>query len=267
LFAALTDQGKLPNTVLLDSAEPSSHQSQHSLLVVSAAVSFTCYESRVEVAALNSNGQSVIPFLKNELSAFSPRDAPRGFTLEFTPCNAEKAKETHAASPLSVLRTVIGRLKMETANHPESVLLIGLFAYDLVAQFEALPKAISGQNTPGDEIPDFRFVLADQCVAIDHLKRHAEVIVSVLGGANAESNYFSALDAVTRIADVVGSVATAEAEWDFRQSRPANWPTLWSMRMMRSSRPLSKSCKNTSLPEMCFRSFPRELFRLPASTR
>ncbi len=208
LFAALTDQGKLPDTILLDSAEPSSHQSQQSLLVVSAAVRFTCCGSRVDVSALNSNGQSAIPFLKKEFQSFTPRDAPQGFTLEFTPGNTEDSeqKRLHAPSPLSVLRTVIGRLKPETANHPASVLLVGLFAYDLVAQFESLPKTNSGKKTPGDDVPDFRFVLADQIVVIDHQNRHAEAVVNILGGAHAESNYYSALDAVTRIAEVAARV-------------------------------------------------------------
>ena len=111
-------------------------------------------------------------------------------------------KRLHAFSPLSVLRTVAGRFQPETANHPEAVLLVGLFAYDLVAHFESLPKPIPGKKNPGDDVPDFYFVLADQIVVIDHLKGHAEAIVNVFGGPHAEANYFSALDAVTRVTDV-----------------------------------------------------------------
>lgn len=209
LFAALTRDGKTTNTVLLESAEPTSRRTQKSLLVVSSAVSFTCRGSAVEVEPLNSNGQSIIPYLRQSLQSLAPRDTPRGFRIEFKPLVDEESEERrlHADSPFSVLRAVIGQLKPETENHSESVLLVGLFAYDLVAHFERLPDPIPGWSGPGDDVPDFRFLLADQIVVIDHLKGHAEVLVNVFGGSNAEANYFSALDAVSRIARTAGQLS------------------------------------------------------------
>ncbi len=208
LFAALTANGQTPNTVLLESAEATSRKTQRSLLVTSAALSFTCRQNRVEVTALNSNGSSLLPRLRKALAAFFLRETADGFDLEFDRASdqASEDERLHAPSPLSVLRAVVAQLTPETANLPEAVVLIGVFAYDLVAQFESLPEPNPAKSGPGADVPDFLFLLADQIVVIDHLKQHAEAIVNVFGGPNADSNYYSALNAVSHIAEVASKL-------------------------------------------------------------
>jgi anthranilate synthase component 1 len=65
-------------------------------------------------------------------------------------------------------------------------------------------------------VPDYLFLLADQMIVIDHLKQHAEAIVNVFGGSQADANYYSALHAVSHIAEVAQrSNRDGDAEFHF----------------------------------------------------
>lgn len=203
LFRALCDNGRRPHCVLLESAEPTSRQTQKSLLVVSSALSVVCRGESVRLQALNSNGRSLLPFLMQKLSVFAPVAGENEIVLRVPSASGEgsDAERLQAPSCLSVLRTIARDLQAETANIPESVFLTGLFAYDLVGQFEVLPAAAD------HELPDYAFALADQLIVIDHLKQHAQVVVNVFGGAQANANYYSALDTVTRIHETARALA------------------------------------------------------------
>ncbi len=222
LFAVLTNNGQNPNTVLLESAEPSSRKTQRSLLVTSAALRVTCRGGLVEIVALNSNGQSLLPFLRSTTAQFHHRDKLDGFELVFARASDELSDDErlHAPSPLSVLRSIATRIQLEAASLPEAILLVGVFAYDLVAQFESLPESTDSATSPGNDVPDYEFLLADQMIVIDHLKQHAEAIVNVFGGQNADSNYYSALNAISKITETAQQLAIQpKAELAFPHSR------------------------------------------------
>lgn len=198
LFRALTDNGERTHTALLESAEPGSRQAQKSLLVLSSALSITCRGQSVCVVALSRNGEGLLPFLAARLAIFEPVLFPRELRLSVPRVEdaVDEQARLWAPSSLSILREIAGCLHAETPRLPEAVFLAGLFAYDLVAQFETLPDA-NGSS----DFPDYAFVLAEQLIVIDHLKQHAQVVVNVFGNGDDAANFYSAQEAVKRIAD------------------------------------------------------------------
>lgn len=196
LFRRLSDNGRRPYTLLLESAEPTSRQTQHSLLISSSALSIVARGRHVRISAHNQNGAGLLPYLRTQLSALSPVEREGGLEFEFSACpaNLNETERLKFPSPLSVLREIAKALRPEADAPAEAVFLSGVFAYDLVAQYEALPEA-----KPGNEFPDFSFVLADELIVIDHLREQARIIVNVFGGVNAEQSYDSALVRIDRL--------------------------------------------------------------------
>ncbi|MDR2173453.1 MAG: anthranilate synthase component 1 [Burkholderiales bacterium] len=169
LFAWLTDDGRRPHTILLESAEPSSRKTQKSLLVVSSALSIECRGADVVLTALNAQGEVLLPILEEHFERFFPRFEEKVLRLRVPVYGAEGEKTSdrerlQAESSLTVLRELTALLRAALPSMPEAVFLAGVFAYDLVDQFEPLPE-----TTASNGFPDYLFYLADQMIVFDHL--------------------------------------------------------------------------------------------------
>lgn len=208
LFDALTSGGSTPHTILLESAEPTSRQTQRSLLAVSSALEVECRGTNVRVRALNSNGRSLLPALQQELARFSPqrKDDALEMEIETLRDDWDEVRRLHADSPLSVLRSLLKILEPEDPQTADAIYLFGLFAYDLVEQFEPLPNPTTRATGPDQMVPDFRFLLADQLIVWDHLRQHQEAVVHVFPGEHFTANYYSGLDRIAHIADTAGRI-------------------------------------------------------------
>jgi len=176
LFARLTDDGQRPHTVLLESAEPSSRKTQKSLLVASSALSIECYGAEVALTALNARGKTLLPGLKAHFDRFYPRLEKDVLQLRVPvrkpeDGTASEQDRLQADSSLSVLRELAALLREALPSMPEAVYLVGMFAYDLVDQFEPLPEA-----TAGKRFPDYLFYLADRMIVIDHLTSSGHIL-------------------------------------------------------------------------------------------
>jgi anthranilate synthase component 1 len=198
LFAQLCDNGRKPHTVLLESAEPTSRQTQRSLLVLSSALQILCRGELVTVRALNSNGRSLLPYLYVQMAGLSVHNAGDHLLITVPRAGGEGNEQERLMAPssLEVLRRIARSLRPEMDGAPEAVFLTGVFAYDLVDQFEPLPEA-----APGNDFPDYVFYLADQLFSVDHLGQHAHLVVNVFGGEFAIANYNSAVQAVSAITE------------------------------------------------------------------
>ena len=173
LFAWLTDDGQRPNTILLESAEPSSQKTQKSMLVISSALSIECRGANVVLTALNAQGETLLPILEEHFERFLPHleknilrlHVPIYLSAHATENKKMSDKERlQTDSSLTVLRELTALLRTAFPLTPEAVFLAGVFSYDLVDQFEPLPGE-SGDNG----FPDYLFYLADQIIVFDHL--------------------------------------------------------------------------------------------------
>ena len=199
LFRALCDDGRRPHTILLESADPEG-AIHRSVAVLSSALSVTCEGEDVTVAALNANGQALLPTLayrpgwaiksaaRHAVTVRVPR--PSGLRLEH--------ERLRAGGAFDVVRTLLRLLQPAVAGIPESVFLPGIISYDMVGEFEGLPAPADA----GRDVPDFRFYLADRLVVVDHQRRQSEIIALVVNGVEGEEE--SARDDISIITEWAG---------------------------------------------------------------
>jgi anthranilate synthase component 1 len=182
----LTEGGKKPHTILMESAEPSSRKTQRSMLIVSSALSITCRGASTEILALNAEGRALLPGIISRLERFHENSDANAARLRLPlPRDARNLSEKERLktdSPLTVLRELLALLCEALPEFPKAIFLSGVFAYDLVEQFEALPETGS-ENT----FPDYRFYLADRMIVIDHLAKEAYALACSFGAASSGS--------------------------------------------------------------------------------
>jgi anthranilate synthase component 1 len=187
-FSALTRNGKTPHTILMESAEPSSRKTQRSMLVVSSALRIVCRDGAVEIAALNGEGAALLPRLGARFERYLDSEGSNADRLRLklplprTMRQLSEKERLKADSSLSVLRGTLALLREDLPDFPKALFLSGVFAYDLVDQFEPLPEAQAG-----NDFPDYQFYLADRMIVVDHLKKSAYALACSFGGSSVAS--------------------------------------------------------------------------------
>lgn len=183
-YQALASQ----HSVLLESAEINSKDNLKSLLLIDAALRIQCDKHEVQVTALSPNGEDVLPFLCQQLAEQLVSQTPQNAVFRFTPANASLDEDSRLKemSVFDVLRVLKNTLKV-LRDHPHSIFLGGVFAYDLIASFEELPDVPDSLNS----CPDYVFYLAETLVLVDHQQKSTQVIGSVFSGPNVANAYFS----------------------------------------------------------------------------
>lgn len=163
------------NTLLLESADITTHAGTQSIIVSNAALRVSCRGCEVTVEAFGENGLAAFPLLEKELANVPAKkihtDAAGALVFTFPPIDADTDEESRlrAASPLDVLRAL--RKIGNAVADEERVLLVGIFGYDLVEVFEKLPAVEEGENT----CPDFLFYLAETFVKINHVEHTTQI--------------------------------------------------------------------------------------------
>lgn len=141
-----------------------------------SALRIIAFGDTVTIEALSDNGASLLPLLDIALPAGVENAClPAGRVLRFPPVSPLLDEDARLCS-LSVFDAF--RLLQEVVNVPtqarEAMFFGGLFAYDLVAGFEALPHLEADNNCP-----DYCFYLAETMMVIDHRKKHPHSSQSV----------------------------------------------------------------------------------------
>ncbi|WP_028117628.1 anthranilate synthase component 1 [Ferrimonas senticii] len=178
--------GKLrPHTLLLESAEIDSKAGLKSLLLIDAALSVRCDGRRIILNALTANGENLLPYLAEQLTELGQVEIKHPqLTVELAaiPNGLDEDSRLQAPSPLSVLRTLQQQIRSDNALS-ESLLLAGVFAFDLVASVEPLPDVADSANN----CPDYLFYLAETTLVLDHQQRSGRLIGTVFGGEHSHA--------------------------------------------------------------------------------
>ncbi|WP_275724233.1 anthranilate synthase component 1 [Vibrio furnissii] len=163
LFHALCE-GKT-DCLLLESAEIDSKQNLKSLLLIDAAVRIICFGHQVTFQALSDNGRALIEVLAHNVVANIPATrSDDALTLTFTtPCDTlDEDSRLREASSFDALRLV--QHSFDLSGHDKhAIFLGGLFAYDMVANFEPL-----GDATAINQCPDYVFYVSENLMIVDH---------------------------------------------------------------------------------------------------
>ncbi len=175
--------GARPATLLLESADIDSKKNLKSLLIVDSALRISALGQTVSLQALSENGRALLPLLDAALPESVKIDVrPDGRELHFATANDVQDEDSRlkAFSVFDALR-LIPQLVQSPADEREAMLLGGLFAYDLVAGFEALPALRNDQRCP-----DYCFYLAETLLIIDHQQGAARLQASLFTPSTSE---------------------------------------------------------------------------------
>ncbi|PCI59356.1 MAG: anthranilate synthase component I [Gammaproteobacteria bacterium] len=178
------------NNLLLESAEIDKKHLLKSLLLVDAAVKIVCHGNIVTFNALSQNGKNALKFAQQQLAKHAQlhllkldHNADQLIvTFSAIPADLDENSRLKAINPFQSLR-LFNQLK-NVNQHPFSVFLGGVFAFDMMSMSEQLPNVPDGENT----CPDFVYYLAETIVVIDHEKQHSEIIGNVFSFTDNSSS-------------------------------------------------------------------------------
>jgi anthranilate synthase component 1 len=182
------------DSLLLESAEIESKQDVKSLLLIDAAVRIICLGHQVTFQALTENGQSLIEQIANNIkTSIESHLVGNQLTLQFTmPCDTlDEDSRLRESSTFDALRLVQHSFDL-TGHDKYAIFLGGLFAYDLVANFEPL-----GEAATHNQCPDFVFYVAETLMVIDHKQSVCQVQATVF---NPTTERITQLE--SRLADI-----------------------------------------------------------------
>ncbi|WP_341501345.1 anthranilate synthase component 1 [Gallaecimonas sp. GXIMD4217] len=174
--------GGKPGSLLLESAEPSAGNAKQSLAVLDAALEIRALGQQIRVTSLSANGAALLPALAGALGAEVNGDS---FTVTVPRPDPELDEDQRLKAPsvLSVVRELLALLPQDP-ELPFASLVAGLFGFDLIASFEALPEV--GGN---EQVPDLCLYLAETLLHVDHQRQSASLQALCLDGADSAS-YF-----------------------------------------------------------------------------
>lgn len=196
LHAALTEGGTRPDTLFFESADAATGQGEKSLLLPRTMLRVEGRGREVRITALTPNGRALRDWLAGALPA--PATTARdGEVLVISypaaaAANQEEATRLRAPGPLDVLRTLALHPTLVSSPAPLAHLVAGIFAYDLVDQFERLPEPAADPLG----FPDFLCWVPEQVLVLDHLHHATTIISHVVGGPEAEGSYHDAVRSI-----------------------------------------------------------------------
>jgi len=198
-----------PNSLLLESAEIDSKDSVKSLILVDSALRIVCHGKHVTLTAQSNNGKQLLPYLQSHVQNCDAVLIEDTLTLTYNEVasDIDEASKLIADNAFSALRSCINSIKSTTDN-PFSVFLGGVFAYDMVANFETLSDVPEGENS----CPDYVFYLAETLVIIDHQAKTTELIGNVFNGPEVHANCFEVGQQLERLNSVCDNAAQYQGQ-------------------------------------------------------
>ncbi len=182
-YRAVSADGAVPHTQLLESADHTPGGTTRSLIGVRAAVHLTADRTTVTLVPTSANGPAVIAWLA-ERRPDGQTDSAGVFRLAIpagAPVPAERDR-FRQPSPLDVVRELVGQIQLDGAPARWCHLLIGTIGYDAIDYFETLPAG----PDPEAEAPRVEFWLPDRLVVIDHSRDTTTLIATTWSGPGDE---------------------------------------------------------------------------------
>lgn len=216
-FERLTVENEF--SLLLESAEIDSKDELKSIMLIDTAVVFECNGRRVTAKAQSENGQAVIAYLQDVFKdqayhstvtvlptnnkALSINELELEFAIVDT--DLDEDQRLLQKNAFEVLRAVINKIK-HNKSEPYSLFLGGVFAYDMLANFETLPEVPDGIN----RTPDYAFYLAETLMVIDHKNQTSELIGNVFSGEAVYQHCFSIGKRLEQIQHILAESNTSQ---------------------------------------------------------
>ena len=153
------------NTMLLESADITTKNSQNSWVVMRSAIRIVATTNTVKITALNSNGIEIIKQVSPELNEFIESSDEQSMELKFAPVDFSAEEQIRITQPnvLQVLRVIQNHYSYLGKN----LFLCGAFGYELIDINEDLPAV----NPSDNSLPAYVYYVADVIADIDHIDK------------------------------------------------------------------------------------------------
>jgi anthranilate synthase component 1 len=168
--------------ILLESADIQNKRRLRSVILARAAMRIECRGHDVSFKAMSDNGRNLLRRVATEFACFIQRRHDEEVLIRFPRVHEEldEDQRLRASSVFDALRLFLRRLSNAT-DKDAPLLVSGLFAYDLVANYEPLQVVPSGFN----DCPDYLFYVAETAVTIDHQCQSTRIVSHVFPGEGA----------------------------------------------------------------------------------
>ncbi|MFC5077367.1 Anthranilate synthase component 1 [Vibrio thalassae] len=160
------------DSLLLESAEIDSKQDLQSLLIVDSSVRIVCQGHHVRYEALTTNGVNLLNIIAQNISSdleFTLTEQELNIQFANPDDTLDEDSRLREASTFDALRLVQHSFDL-TGQDKNALFMGGLFAYDIVANFEPL-----GSATQSNQCPDFVFYVAESLLVVDHQKESCDL--------------------------------------------------------------------------------------------
>ncbi|MBE4617411.1 anthranilate synthase component 1 [Vibrio navarrensis] len=172
------------DSLLLESAEIDSKQDLKSLLIVDSAVRIVCYGQTVTCNALTYNGRHLLAHLLGNIQPeIKHQFDGQTLTLTFSESDdtLDEDSRLREASSFDALRLI--QHSFDLSGHDKHALFMGgLFAYDLVANFEPL-----GPASATNQCPDYVFYVAETLLVVDHQTESCQLQATLFANSEQKS--------------------------------------------------------------------------------
>jgi anthranilate synthase component 1 len=178
-FAKLSNYGKKKYSLLFESADIVPKYGEQSIGSASPCLKVSGRGAEFEITALNDTGLQYIKTIKKDLKFVDKLVHKKNILygiLQPQRKNTNEDDRIKAKTHFDILRTIA--FKFKSADAPDNVHggLFGAFGYDMIDQFEDLPK--NEQNTL--DTPDYELYYLDNLFVTDHKKGVTKIIVNAL---------------------------------------------------------------------------------------
>ncbi|MCF4007653.1 anthranilate synthase component 1 [Corynebacterium uropygiale] len=178
LFAHLGGT-RATDSVLLESADVTTHSGITSVMVLRAALRVTCENDEVSAHVLTPTGQAMLRRLDSQIGEYRvPELSVEGHSVYRFPASEaiderDRLKAVSTMEPLRRLQRDSGVREDPGAQGAAGALpfLAGGWAYDYLGTFEELPEVGASANT----YPDYQFIAAEILLEINHEEHRAEL--------------------------------------------------------------------------------------------
>ena len=169
------------NTILLESAEIDTKDKLKSIFVVNSAIRISCIGDEVILKALSQNGESalksIIKYIKNKVAY---KLANNKLILSFKDGKDSQLNEYKKLKQTSIFDALRYIKESFIVDNQFSVFIAGLFAYDVVGNFENI-----GTVKRKNKCPDYVFYLAETILISDHKEKESYIQTNCFDESNS----------------------------------------------------------------------------------
>ena len=201
LYAQLSDQGRRPDTLLIETL------AGRSVILDSAAVRIECRDGEVVLDALSTGGRLALELVADRLADQVVANTAERLSLRFARSQETDAEQRLlAASPFDVLRALANGVGSVTPEEPMTICLVGIVGFDHVDLFEDLPP----NSEDITAFPDFIFWLAESAV-VANPGLTPRLICTAFATGDAAQRQRSLNSAIERLSDLSFRAAEVRA--------------------------------------------------------